>query len=95
MDRVLFLDEYHRLPNAQVGINYAHEIITQYQVVGQVLCDQEPVGVLLTSQSEVELGDPNRCDGQLVCSLEGYVAWMHNQPLGPQVLNVHNDFLTH
>ena len=88
------MDEYHQLPNAQVGINCAHEIITQYQVVGQVLCDQEPVGVLLTSQSEVELGDPNCCDGQLVCSLEGYVAWVHDQPLEPQVLNVHNDLLT-
>ena len=94
MDRVLSLDEYHQLPNAQVGINCTHEIITQYQVVGQVLCDQELVGVLLTSQSEVELGNPKRCDGQLVRSLEGYVAWMHDQPLGPQVLNAHNDLLT-
>ena len=87
------MDEYHQLPNTQAGINRTHEIVTQYQVVGQVLCYQELVGVLLTPQLEVELGDPKRCDGQLVRSLEGYVARVHNQPLGPQVLNVHNDLL--
>ena len=92
MNRVLSSNEYHRLPNAQVGINCAREIITQYQVIGQVLCDQEPVGVLLVSQSKVELGDPKRRDGQLVHSLEGYVAWVHDQPLGPQVLNLGHKF---
>ena len=89
------MNEYHRLPNAQVGINRAHKIVTQYQVIGQVLCDQEPVGVLLASQSKVELGDPKCRDGQLVCSLEGYITRVHNQPLGPQVLNAHNDLFAH
>ena len=77
-----------------MGINCAHKIVNQYQVVRQVLCDQELVGVLLMSQLKVELGDPKRHDGQLVHSLEGYVAWVHDQPLGLQVLNAHNDLLT-